>query len=141
MRQFSVMLVGAFSVWLFFVPPAHGGGTQGHAIPFDFELSADTQFITTVFLQVTVGWLNGPHSVSTTITSVNGDPDEFFEHGTTEAALADLEVIGDILQGTAVVALPFDDEHVRENHTTYTICAHVIFGDQSAGSEICETLL
>ena len=124
-----------------FTPEAEAGGTGGNAIPFDFQLSTDSQFVETVFLQVTAGWLNAPHSVSVTITSVNGDPAVFFDHGTTEAALADLEVFGDILQGTAIVILPFDDQHLKENHTTYTICAHVIFGGQRAGAEICETLL
>ncbi|MGE0825685.1 MAG: hypothetical protein AB7G75_05845 [Candidatus Binatia bacterium] len=120
--------------------PALAGGTGGHALLWDWELSADTQRVTTVFLEVTAGWLNAPHAVSVTITSVNGDPLDVFFHGTTEADLADLNVVeGSISQGSAVVELPFNDIRDREFHTTYTFCSHVIFADQTPGPEVCST--
>ena len=117
------------------------GGTQGHAIPDSFDLTPDSQHIAVVFILVTAGWLNTPHSISITITSVNGDPDQYFFHGTQVHALDELTTFGGINQGDVIVVVPWDDQHDRENHSTYTLCAHVIFADSYHGSEVCETFL
>ena len=93
-------------------------------------------FVGDVFLLVTAGWINAPHAVSVTITSDNLVIGE--RHGEQTHALADLEVIGDILQGQAIVRVPWttDTNPTSATHL-YEVCAHVIFADKQAGNESC----
>ena len=111
--------------------------TQGLAIPQEMLFDMSGNLVGEVHLTVQWGWLNAPHAVDITITSVDGQP--FHDHGQQIEALSSLDTIGDVAQGVVDVVVPWiTDQEPKRVDDLYTVCAHIIFADNHHGEDACK---
>ena len=113
------------------------GGTRAHAIPQEMLFDSSGNLVGEVHVTVTAGWLNSPHSVYTTITSVDGQPNH--DHGTQLDSLSDLQTVeATVGQGSADVIIPWDtDSEPKRLDDLYTVCSNIVFGADHHGPISC----